>query len=191
MSLRFVLLALLSKEPDTGYGMGRLLHNQLNHLWNARLQQIYGELAKLESEGLVVSESFALPNRPAKKVYTLTPPGNDALDHWLIQPPTSAPPKNNLLVRLYCLDRIPKEVILQRLKEQQEMNEDKVHKLRDSLADAEQAHPKELGRLLTLEAAISHGDAEATWCAKAISTIERTELTPSSKRRAASRGARA
>ena len=68
MSLRSVLLVLLSKEPNSGYGVGRLLRNELGHLWDTRLQQIYGELAKLQSDGLVRAERFDLPNRPAKKV---------------------------------------------------------------------------------------------------------------------------
>ena len=85
MSLRFVLLALLSREPNTGYGLGCLLHGQLNHVWDAWLQQIYSELARLEAQGLVESESIELPNRPAKKVHSLTPAGSQALDEWLTQ----------------------------------------------------------------------------------------------------------
>ena len=55
MSLRFVLLSWLSKEPATGYRLGRSLHSDLNHLWEAHSQQVYLELGKLETQGLVVA----------------------------------------------------------------------------------------------------------------------------------------
>ena len=47
MSLRFVLLGLLTSEPNTGYGLGRLLRGEMNHLREASLQQIYTELSWL------------------------------------------------------------------------------------------------------------------------------------------------
>jgi len=87
MTLRAVLLALLSKEPNTGYGLGRLLRDDLHYLWDARLQQIYAELARLRAGGLLEVETIALPNRPPKKVYSLTPEGEEGLDDWLLVPP--------------------------------------------------------------------------------------------------------
>lgn len=184
MSLRFVLLSLLSKEPDTGYGLGRTLHGQLNHLWDARLQQIYSELGKLETQGLVEAESIAVPNRPAKKIYSLTSPGNNALDHWLAEPPTPAPSKNDFLVRLYCLERIPNDVIIRRLEDQRDTYEEKVRELRHKLDEARQADPKELGHLLTLEAALAHAEMLASWCARALSRIQEAAQTRLSQDRA-------
>lgn len=190
MSLQYVLLALLSKESDTGYGMGRVLRTQLNHLWNARLQQIYSELAKLESQGLVVSESFALPNRPAKKVYTLTTSGFDALDHWLTLPPTPISFKNDLYVKLYALDRMPKELVLQRLTEQQATYEERSDDLREKLAEAREKKSKELGRLLTLEAALVQAEAQTAWASRAITAVEKSGGASSPARRKASKARR-
>ncbi len=183
MSLRFVLLSLLSKEPDTGYGLGRTLHNQLSHLWDARLQQIYSELGKLETQGLVEAESIALQNRPAKKIYSLTPAGNNALDHWLAEPPAPAPSKNDFLVRLYCLDRIPHDVITRRLEEQRDTYENKARELRDRLEKTRRADPNELGHLLTLDAALTHAEMQASWCARALSRIQEAAQTPPSQYR--------
>src|SRR3990172_11360973 len=103
MSLRSVLLVLLSREPNTGYGVGRLLHHEAHHLWDARLQQIYGEFAKLQEEGLVDAQAIAMSNRPAKKVYSLTPAGEEALDEWLARPPPLHAAQDHLLVQLSFL----------------------------------------------------------------------------------------
>ncbi len=120
MSLRYTLLALLSKERNTGYGIGRLLQDPFRHLWSARLQQIYSQLSKLEGQGLVEAESIALPNRPAKKIYALTPAGERALDKWLKEPPVPILSKSDLLLKLSCLERLPNDVIVRRLEERQE-----------------------------------------------------------------------
>ena len=179
MSLRFVLLALLSKEPNTGYGIGRLLHGQLNHLWDARLQQIYSELAKLEAQELMEAESIDLPNRPAKKIYSLTPAGYQALDRWLGQPPGPVSSKNDLLVKLYCLERLPNDVVIRRLEERRDEYEGLARDLRDKLTKARRTDPAELGYLLTLEAALSDAEGQASWCARALSSVHEEGEGPS------------
>lgn len=167
MSLRYVVMALLSKEPNTGYRLGRLLDDQLGHLWDARLQQIYSELGKLERQGFVEAENILLPNRPTKKIYSLTPSGWEELDGWLAQPPAATPPRNSLLIRLYCLERIPRDVVMRRLQEQQDRHESTASQLRERLSEADHTNPKELGNVLALEASLAQTEAQATWCGKA------------------------
>ena len=187
MSLRHVLLALLSKQPNTGYGLGRLLHHELNHCWDARLQQIYTELGKLEAQGLVQAEAVALPNRPAKKTYALTPAGFEALDHWLAQPVALALAKNELLVKLYCLERLARDVVVRRLEEQRDRCEVRAGELRQRLADVTRTDLAELGRRLTLEAALAHAEAEATWCIRALALVEQEGQASPSERPATAR----
>lgn len=165
MSLRFVLLALLSKKETTGYDMGRWLHNELSHIWVARLQQIYVELAKLEAQGLVESESIQPPKRPRQKIYSLTPSGSRALDQWLEEPPAPVSFKNDLLVKLFCMERLPNDFIIARLEERQADFEAIAQSLRDKLTDARRTAPDQLGYLLTLESALSTVEVQASWCA--------------------------
>ena len=48
MRLALVILAILAERgPNTGYGIGRLLRSELRHFSNAKLQQVYFELAVL------------------------------------------------------------------------------------------------------------------------------------------------
>lgn len=180
MSLRSVLLALLSKEPNTGYGVGRLLRRELSHLWDARLQQIYGELARLRAEGLVEVESIDLPSRPAKKIYSLTPAGQEALDEWLTQRPAPRNCKDDLLVRLYCLERIPTDVMIRRLEERRDEYVSEVRELRDQLTHAPRTNPAQLGYLLTLEAGFSRAEGQLSWCTNALSWLRETD--PASSR---------
>lgn len=175
MSLRFVLLALLSKKRSTGYDMGRRLHGQLSHIWAARLQQIYVELAKLEAQGLVEAESIQPPKRPRQKIYSLTPSGSRALDQWLEEPPAPVSFKNDLLVKLFCMERLPNDLIIARLEERQADLEAMAQTFRDRLIDARRTAPDQLGYLLTLESALSTVEVQASWCAGKAAELRETE----------------
>ena len=193
MSLQHVLLALLSKEPNTGYGVGKLLRCELGHLWDARLQQIYGELAKLEARGLVAAVTFELPNRPAKKVYSLTPEGEEGLDDWLLVPPAPHANKDDLLVRLYCLERLSKEFVVRRLEERLDDAKQEAERLSREAAQTSRTDPAQLGQLLALEAALARAEAEAAWCARAAAILRDQALEPApaekQKRKASSHAA--
>lgn len=167
MSLQHVLLALLSKEPNTGYGVGRSLRCELRHLWDARLQQIYGEFAKLEARGLVAAQTVALPNRPAKKIYSLTTLGQATLDDWLLVRPAPQVNKDDLLIRLFCLERLPAEVLARRLEERRDEAKQEEERLSRETAQASRTDPAQLGRLLALEAALARTQSEAAWCERA------------------------
>ena len=166
MSLRHVLLTILSKEPNSGYGIGSLLQKELSHIWDARLQQIYGELAKLEADGLLAGESVDLPNRPAKKVYSLTAAGQAELDRWLTDGVVPHTNRDDMLVRLYCMERIPTDALMRRLEEERDAFEAEARELRRRLAYRSSTEPSQLGLLLTLEAACSRAESQAVWCVR-------------------------
>ncbi|MEX2158853.1 MAG: PadR family transcriptional regulator [Dehalococcoidia bacterium] len=171
MSLRFALLALLSKEPNSGYGLQRLLRGTLSHLWDARLQQIYAELARAQEDGLVDVQQVDMPNRPAKKIYTLTTAGDDLLDGWLAGRTDVYVPKDALLIKLYCLDRVPREPLLRQLGERLEHFEGEIDRVRARLGQVSRTDPSQFGELLTLEAALVRAEAHVTWCGRVIEIL--------------------
>ena len=192
MSLRHVLLAVLSKEPNCGYGIGRLLQRELSHIWAARLQQIYGELAKLQADGLMDVESIDLPNRPTKKIYSLTAAGKAELDRWLADRAGLHTNKDDLLVRLYCMERIPPDVLIRRLEEERDAYDVEVRELRHRLAQASRMDPSQLGLLLTLDAARSRAESQVSWCAETLAWLrDRTQAAASSQALARGAGFRA
>jgi DNA-binding PadR family transcriptional regulator len=171
MTLRAVLLALLSKEPNTGYGLGRLLRDDLHYLWDARLQQIYVELAKLRQGGFLDVETFGMPNRPPKKVYSLTPVGRQALDGWLADVPSRAAPKDQLLMRLYCMDSLRGDLMARALERYRDERQNDAAALEERRAQMPRTEPAQLGPLLTIEAALARAKCDVAWCVRAIATI--------------------
>lgn len=172
MGLRHVLLGLLSREPNTGYGIARALRSSLDQVWDARLQQIYAELARLYDQGLVDVQEIALPNRPAKKRYTLTQAGEESFDVWLSERDDGYAPRDDLLVKLYCLDRVPPTALFRQLSDRAERFADRAAGLRRRAAQVPRTDPSRLGELLTLEAALTRAEAEVSWCGRALALLE-------------------
>ena len=103
MNLRFVLLTLLNKGPNTGYALWRQLDGQSDQLWDAHVEQIYVELVRLEQDDAVRVEPVDLHN-PTKKIYSLTAAGHEALDEWMRRRPVSIRHNEDLKMKLYCLE---------------------------------------------------------------------------------------
>lgn len=82
-----VVLAMLAKEPAHGYELrGRMRHalGPLGEGMNAG--QIYVTLGRLAKTGLVTSEhDGGLPDRPDRRVYALTPSGQQRVTAWLAE----------------------------------------------------------------------------------------------------------
>jgi DNA-binding PadR family transcriptional regulator len=79
-----VVLALLAKEPSHGYELRARLRQALGPLGEGMNDgQIYVTLTRLEKAGLVASEQAA--GLPDRKVYALTPAGQERVGGWLAE----------------------------------------------------------------------------------------------------------
>ncbi|MBC6457485.1 PadR family transcriptional regulator [Actinomadura sp. HBU206391] len=81
------VLAMLAKEPSHGYHLRARLRRALGPLGESmNAGQVYVTLARLERAGLVVCERVdGLPDRPDRKVYALTPAGQQRVAAWLAE----------------------------------------------------------------------------------------------------------
>ncbi len=95
-----VVLALLAKEPSHGYELRARLRQSLGPVGEAmNAGQIYVTLGRLEKAGLVECErATGQPDRPDRKVYALTPAGQQRVASWMAEVswPGSAPTEFHL-----------------------------------------------------------------------------------------------
>jgi DNA-binding PadR family transcriptional regulator len=77
-----VILGLLRFEPRTGYDVKRVTDVSTRFFWRASYGQIYPELHALERAGLVQVRDEP-HGRRRRRVYELTPDGDDAFREWL------------------------------------------------------------------------------------------------------------
>ena len=90
MSLRYALLALLRVGATSGYDLQKQFDTSVGHLWHAPDSQIYPELRKMEAAGLIEGESQVRGTRATRRVYHVTPSGEDDYRAWLNGPLTYA-----------------------------------------------------------------------------------------------------
>jgi PadR family transcriptional regulator, regulatory protein AphA len=96
-TLGYALLGLLARGTKSGYDLAAGLKEPVGFFWHAHHSQIYPELARLESTGLVTHVTVEQSDRPDKKVYSLTAEGRETLKNWL-EAPTEVPKKRDELV---------------------------------------------------------------------------------------------
>jgi PadR family transcriptional regulator AphA len=90
MSLRHALLAILAVEPMTGYDLTKYFDRSAANVWHAPHSQIYPELRRMETEGLIAGQDEPRGTRGTKRSYALTEAGRAELRRWVeeLTPPT-------------------------------------------------------------------------------------------------------
>ncbi|MEP6481103.1 MAG: PadR family transcriptional regulator [Rhodoglobus sp.] len=86
MSLRYALLALLTARPMTGYDAAKAFHSSVGHVWHAPDSQIYPELRRMESAGLVTGSQVQWGPNATKTEYSITADGELAFRDWMATP---------------------------------------------------------------------------------------------------------
>ncbi|MBC9249119.1 hypothetical protein A9179_02395 [Pseudomonas alcaligenes] len=102
MSLKHAILILLESQPGSGYDLLKRFKDGLGYFWNAKHQQVYQELKKLNAAGWLEYEEQAQDTRPDKKIHRLTPAGHAELQRWLAEPVQPNRINDALLVKLYA-----------------------------------------------------------------------------------------
>ena len=146
MSLRHSVLGLLQYAPLNGYAIKKIFDLSINNIWTAKLSQIYRELALLEKQGLVSSRTVRQGSRPNKKVYALTPKGDQAFREWLNEFPVAfgPPRRDEFLLRVFFASRMDEKLLKRELegfvlmieKHLPLINEAKIPELAETLARA-------------------------------------------------------
>jgi PadR family transcriptional regulator AphA len=112
MSLRHALLGLLVDRTASGYDLMKLFDTSLANVWPATQSQVYGELGKLDSTGLI--EVVAEGPR-GRKEYGLTEEGGKELRRWLVEEEGGRPQRSEALLQVFFLGVLPREQAVERL----------------------------------------------------------------------------
>lgn len=98
--ITYAVLAFLEKwGPSSGYDLKRGFDHALIPFFGAVYSQIYHELNRLHKLGWVEMEMETSSPRPARKRYTITPTGREALATWQTQPLEKPQLRDELFLR--------------------------------------------------------------------------------------------
>ncbi|NKQ27783.1 PadR family transcriptional regulator [Streptomyces galbus] len=100
MSLPHAILTALLEKPSSGLELTPRFARSIGYFWSATHQQIYRELGKLESDGLIRALPSEQPARGQKKAYEVLPAGRAELARWTAAGQDPKPQRDALLLRL-------------------------------------------------------------------------------------------
>lgn len=104
MSLKYAILGYLSSGSGSGYDLVQQLDGGLGWFWAASHSQIYPELRRLESQGLIAGEATTVGERLEKRVYSLTDKGAGELRAWTSKAPEYRPNRDPERLQLIFAD---------------------------------------------------------------------------------------
>ncbi|MFB8202936.1 PadR family transcriptional regulator [Kitasatospora purpeofusca] len=100
MSLPHAILTALLEQPSSGLELTRRFDRSIGFFWSATHQQIYRELGRLETTGLIRALPQAGPVRGQKKEYEVLPAGRAELARWTAAADDPRPIRDPLVLRL-------------------------------------------------------------------------------------------
>jgi DNA-binding PadR family transcriptional regulator len=113
MTVRLVLLGLLTDRPLYGYEIKQIIEEHMGDWTSIAFGSIYFALDKLTEEGFVQKVGVEQPgNRPSRSVYEITPAGREEFQRLLRSTwQTVERQYYDLDVCLFFLDRLPREEV--------------------------------------------------------------------------------
>jgi DNA-binding PadR family transcriptional regulator len=155
-----IVLALLAKEPSHGYELHARMREALGSLGgDLSAAQIYVTLSRLERAGLVAAHRVGQAERPDRKVYELTPEGQERVAHWLgvVSWPRPAPTEFHLKLVAAAIGHLADPV---------ELIDAQRRELLRQLSDAERAalnEPQDSAAAVVLEGTVLRLQADVRW----------------------------
>ncbi|MNI67050.1 Transcriptional regulator PadR-like family protein [compost metagenome] len=172
-TLKYAILGLLNREPMTGYDIAKEFSKDLGEFWNAKHSQIYPELKKLNTEGLIVYEIQISGEILEKKMYSITENGKEAFLQWLKkEEPIEPTPKDVFRLRMYFSNHLDVSTRLHLLEHHLHQHQDRLEHLRKNMGRYESIPPLEsehFGDYLVLDGAILRETVTIQWLENYIS----------------------
>jgi DNA-binding PadR family transcriptional regulator len=146
LALEQALLGLLMQGPMHGYDLHRRVEDDLGLVWYMGISNVYGALKRLEQGGQVESTVSPQEGRPPRKVYRITPAGEQSFLDWVRRPvPTMRDMRVEFPAKLYFFRVLGLEGIGELIAAQEAVCRERVEQLERSAA---QCDPHDFNRLV-------------------------------------------
>lgn len=182
MALEHAILAALLDGEASGYDLAKGFDASVANFWMATPQQLYRELDRLESAGLIEARVVEQDRRPNKRLFRLTAAGRSALDSYTREGsvrPTAI--RDDLLVMLYAVDAGDAAAIRDAVADRLTFATAKLERYRrgrarllGDLSEEEYlASTDRVGPYLTLLGGIAFEESRVRWCREVIAALDR------------------
>lgn len=185
MGLRHAVLASLLDGEAAGYQLSKRFDVSVANFWSATSQQLYRELERLESDGLVRGRVVEQERRPNKRVFALTSAGRDELHAFIARPTRPTAIRDDLLVKLQASGADDLPAVRAAFEERLNQAREKLalyDRLRENLLDgrSESAHLGDAARVgpyLTLMGGRMYEQQNIRWCEAVLAALDQQPST--------------
>ncbi|MGK2956484.1 MAG: PadR family transcriptional regulator [Solirubrobacterales bacterium] len=180
MALKHAILAALQDGEATGYELSKRFDVSVANFWPATPQQIYRELDRLESDGMLDSRLVEQSSRPNKRFFNVTAAGHTELEEFIRATARPTAIRDDLLVKVVALGQENTEEVAAAVNERLERTEAKLglyaglksSLLGDLTEDEYLASDPRPGNYLALLAGINFEEGNRAWCLKTLKILE-------------------
>jgi DNA-binding PadR family transcriptional regulator len=181
MALRHAVLAALLEGEASGYELSKRFDVSVANFWTATPQQLYRELERLESDGLIDARVVEQERRPNKRVWSLTEAGHADLYEFTTRPARPTAVRDELLVKLQAIDvgdaaavRAAVEERLAQARAKLALYDRIQARLLDGRSEEEHlASADRVGPYLTLMGGRMYEQQNIRWCRRALAALTR------------------
>ncbi|WP_327314836.1 PadR family transcriptional regulator [Streptomyces sp. NBC_01235] len=186
MALRNAVLAALLEGEASGYDLSKGFDASVANFWMATPQQLYKELERMESQGLIEARVVQQERRPNKRLYSLTEAGRQALVEFTTASPKPTAIRDELLVKVQAVDEGDSEAVRTAVAERLEWARAKLaryDRLRARLLAGRTeeeyfAEAERVGPYLTLMRGRAFEKENVRWAERTLSVLEQRSTLP-------------
>ena len=180
MALKHAVLAALLTGELSGYQLAKAFDVGVANFWHALPQQLYAELARLESAGLIEGREVVQDSRPNKRLFTVTTAGHATLQEFVDSSAKPSFMRDDLVVMVHAVDGVDPATVIERLHERKSFAEAKI-RLFDGLLDQMRGDQSEddflatsdrIGPYLTCLRGRTFEQENVTWCERTASILK-------------------
>jgi PadR family transcriptional regulator AphA len=167
----YVVLGMLRHGCRSGYEIKQVVDHSTRFFWAASYGQIYPELRKLATAGLVEGEAKPQGGR-RRTVYRLTDAGRRELRDWLAEDPEVLEVRDEGLLKLFFADAAPPGKAAEILDAKRRAHERKLEQLREIKPLASAHADSDPYPYMVLRHGLAFNQWIVEWCERARAELE-------------------
>ncbi|MET9962469.1 PadR family transcriptional regulator [Streptomyces sp. NPDC006326] len=179
MALRHAVLAALLGEELSGYQLAKAFDLGVANFWHALPQQVYAELARLETDGLITGREVVQDTRPNKRLFTVTDSGLAELDRFTAAEARPSSLRDDLAVMVQAADHVDTTALIAQLTQRAAFARAKAELFRKLLRAmrgerTEEEFLREGGRIgpyLTCLRGLAFEQGNEDWCERVVAVL--------------------
>jgi DNA-binding PadR family transcriptional regulator len=167
---RYFILGLLSQQPMSGYDAKQYLESLGWLVGNPSFGAIYPALHGLLEDGLVTLQVVFYENRPPRKVYSITPDGERALDDWIHEPLLLGASTKAFVMRLLLATHLSHDGLMGHLRRRHQQVVQQQEALKQAVDEIDL--PSDSSQRLAFDYGMTIASTELTWLEDLMAILE-------------------